>query len=174
LQRTGNAKQPDGNFISPVQVMRSADGGLTFSDPVVAANMVLPCNRYAGVASIPFLAADTSHGPFNDRAYIAWSDVALDTPTSSSFTQTIRAKRGRNRWWSTILQQPAKGLALQTAISLLIRSGIVGIAWYDSREFRSARREDGFALPRRLTAANRLRTALSCRPLHRGSIQDTL
>src|SRR5579871_2826605 len=67
--------QMDGNYTSHVWVMRSTDGGLTFSDPVMATNMVVPCNKFSGVGSFPFLAADKSHGPFNDRAYIAWSDI---------------------------------------------------------------------------------------------------
>lgn len=130
--------QQAGDYTSPVSVMRSTDGGVTFSDPVIATEMVVPSNKFAGVGSFPFLAADTSHGPFNDRAYMAWSDTRF----GHADVFIIHSDDEGKTWSKPVvvddIPTPGIGPGASNCNIVVNRNGVVGVAWYDSREFGSA------------------------------------
>jgi|SRR5579871_687309 len=128
----------DGNYTSSVWVMRSTDGGLTFSDSVMVTNMVVPPRGFAGVESFPFLAADTSHGPFNDRAYVAWSDIRF----GHADVFIIHSDDEGKTWSQPVvvddIPTPGKGPDASNCNIAVNKNGVVGVAWHDSRGIGSA------------------------------------
>jgi hypothetical protein len=100
--------------------------------------MVVPSNKFAGVGSFPFLAADTSHGPFNDRAYIAWSDIRF----GHADVFIIHSDDEGKTWSKPVvvddIPTPGIGPGASNCNIVVNKNGVVGVAWYDSREFRSA------------------------------------
>src|SRR5947209_4159783 len=91
----------------------------------------------------------------------------------SSFIPTTKARHGRNRLLSMTFQHLAKDPMRPTATLPLIKTASLGSLGTIAVESDPRQTADGSGLLRHLTAANRLRTALSCPALHREPTRRT-
>jgi photosystem II stability/assembly factor-like uncharacterized protein len=105
-------------------VLRSTDGGKTFSDPELVNDACGPPYR------LSWLAADLSDGPFQNRIYFACNlagpngVVVNHSPTGGGA-------------WSDVVQvhvAPVDSAVQRKAMALAVnKDGVVGIAWVDGR-----------------------------------------
>ncbi len=102
-------------------VLRSIDGGKTFSVPMLVSET---CSKSFGT-----LAADPSSGPFRDRLYWVctgdrYEDVYLhySSDRGEQWTKPMRVN-----------QAPGTSPYVRTPALAVNRDGVVGVAWYDGR-----------------------------------------
>ncbi len=110
-------------------LVRSNDGGETFSESLLITDGCAS-GVEGGFPGYPFLAADTTPGPFQDRLYhvcIAPGFRGVALAHSSDAGET----------WSDVVRvdvPPKDGLAhARTPMVAVNREGVVGAAWYDRR-----------------------------------------
>lgn len=135
--------QPDGTSVPPrhadgqpnfmLKVLRSEDGRTFTTDPVSGVYATWP-----GWASsvIPYLAADTSRGPFRDRLYIVWTDER-----SGRGEILLSSSADRGKTWSTphvVNDDRPRGdghgpdhFHPSVAVN---PNGVVGLVWNDRRD----------------------------------------
>lgn len=115
----------------------SADGGRTFSEPVVA--------RRGCAKSFPHLTVDGSRGPYRDRLYYVCNDSAY------ARVLVFRSEDGTQRWAPAVAANasatpsadasggaPAPAGAVpvpyvRTAVAAVNADGVLGVSWYDAR-----------------------------------------
>jgi hypothetical protein len=107
-------------------VIRSTDGGQTFSSPLFVSEMCGPIPEYRLAA----LTADLSAGPFRDRLYFACIQKG-----GGAILLNYSADRGQV--WSDpvpVHSAPADTTVLRNNPTLAVNGdGVVGVAWVDSR-----------------------------------------
>jgi len=107
-------------------VIRSTDGGQTFSSPFFVSETCGPIPEYRLAA----LASDLSSGPFRDRLYFACIQKGGGAIALSYSTD-------RGKVWSSpalVHSAPADTTVLRQNPTLAVnKDGIVGVAWVDSR-----------------------------------------
>ncbi len=117
-----------------LDVIRSTDGGLSFSRASVAAQAYI---GYSAVGSlIPTLAVDRSQGPLKDRLYAVWSDYRF----GRSEVLIIHSSDEGKTWSKPIVvnddesRGPGKGPDDFMPVVAVNPSGVVGVMWYDRRD----------------------------------------
>jgi hypothetical protein len=117
-----------------IKVVRSTDGGDHFSK----ADVVSEWHECFGwTPGVPYLAADSSGGPFQDRLYIVWPDHRSGR---CEIVFSFSADKGKT--WSKPItvnddQSPGdreRGRDHMIPAVAVNRAGIVGVSWYDRRE----------------------------------------
>ncbi|MEO8430657.1 MAG: sialidase family protein [Acidobacteriota bacterium] len=117
-----------------IKLLRSEDGGERFGKAVVVSEWH---QCFGWTPGMPYLAADTSGGPFQDRVYAVWPDrrsgrceivssYSSDKGKSWSAPSTVnddQSPRDRERGRDHSIPAVAVN-----------KSGIVGVSWYDRRD----------------------------------------
>ncbi|MEJ7863055.1 MAG: sialidase family protein [Pyrinomonadaceae bacterium] len=104
-------------------IITSADGGKSFSSPLFLSEV---CARTAG---FPELAVDKSNGQNRDRLYY----VCTDRDSKNVY---VSASANRGESWSepvAVNSAYVRRPYVQNTVIDVNRNGVVGIAWYDSR-----------------------------------------
>jgi hypothetical protein len=117
-----------------LRVIRTEDGGNTFSSAVTISERFLPRRGYV---NIPSLAVDPGTGPFRDRLYAVWTD---DRSGRNEILFSYSANKGTT--WSRPLvvndDQPfgggREGPDNFIPVVSVNRAGVVGVMWHDRRE----------------------------------------
>jgi hypothetical protein len=124
----------DGTQPPLLQVIRSDNGGGTFSKAIKVARRIDPPRSQMGPVSFD---VDRSEGPFRDRIYAVWTDGRSGR---SEILLTYSSDKG-STWSSPIVvndDQPfldgRKGPDDFMGTVAVNQAGIVGVTWYDRRE----------------------------------------
>lgn len=117
-----------------VKVIRSDDGGERFSK----GDVVSEWHECVGwTPGMPYLASDSSDGPFHDRLYMTWPDRR-----SGRCEILLSYSTDKGKTWSKPItinddQAPAdkeRGRDHSIPAVAVNRFGVVGVSWYDRRE----------------------------------------
>lgn len=130
-------KEDNGSYSLTALAMRSTDGGLTFSEPIPAAKMMVPDKQYSGLGSLPFLAVDTSRGPYNNRAYVAYADIRFGHPDVFIVHSDDQGKTWSPPVVVDDIPSPGDGPGASNCEIAVNKNGVVGVTWYDTRGIRS-------------------------------------
>ncbi len=107
-------------------IVRSRDGGETFSAPFMVAE--------AKFGQIPKIAADNQSAIFRDRLYAVWANWNGSDNRQDGVFFTRSSDRGKV--WPkpiTIDRSPRSDGSRGTAAIAVNKQGVVGVAWYDRR-----------------------------------------
>jgi hypothetical protein len=121
-----------------LRMLTSSDGGRSLSTATTISDFymhVYPWRPAAGF--IPWVAADTSNGPFKDRLYVVWPDRRSGR---DEIYLTYSSDKGRT--WSkpmTLNDDRAPLIARSgpdhfMPIVAVNKEGVVGVSWYDRRD----------------------------------------
>lgn len=107
-------------------IVKSGDGGLTFSPPLFVAEV-----KYR---QIPKIAVDNQSSAFRDRLYAVWANWNGTDYRTDGVHFTYSPDRGK-MWIKpvTIDRSPREDGARSTAAIAVNKNGVVGVAWYDRR-----------------------------------------
>jgi hypothetical protein len=118
-----------------LRVIRSTDGGESFSAPVTVAQRVA---LFFGVTNgVPGFASDRTNGPFRDRVYAAWTDfatgrsvvhVAYSTDKGATWSKSVAMDELTKR------PTPNTGPDDHMPSLAVNKNGVVALSWYDRRE----------------------------------------
>lgn len=120
-----------------ILTVASRDGGVTLEQPVRVSDWYIAEDQIMRGATVPFLAVDSSEGPFKDRLYCVWADVrsgrseimmSMSSDKGKSWSRPITVNDDRAR--ADITQGPDNGMC---AIAVN-DAGVVGVMWYDRRD----------------------------------------
>jgi len=104
-------------------VIKSRDGGKTFSNPILVTESFQ--------LSWPVLAVDPSQGPFHDRIYIVWGGIEKNKGTYISHSTD------EGETWSAPLQinddKESKEASRRNPMIAVNKDGVVGVSWLDTR-----------------------------------------
>ena len=123
---------------SKLKVLSSADGGRSLSDAVTVGTFYVRRRPPGTTNHLPNISADASAGPFKDRLYVVWCDVASGR---SQISFSYSSDGGKT--WSlpnTINDDEpfdpkvfSKGPDDFMPVVAVNRDGVVGVMWYDRR-----------------------------------------
>lgn len=123
---------------STLMLVRSRDGALTLDTPRVVANVTSGYNLAHARGITGTLAVDASQGPHRGRLYASWSDFA----TGRGEILITWSDDGGDTWSSprpvnddTGVRAAGGGPDHSMATVAVNRDGVVGVLWYDRREF---------------------------------------
>ena len=117
-----------------VKVIRSEDGGDHFAKADVVGEWFM-CRGWT--PGMPYLAVDSTEGPFHDRLYLTWPDRR-----SGRCEIVFSFSSDKGKTWSKPItvnddQSPAdreRGRDHMIPAVAVNRAGVVGVSWYDRRE----------------------------------------
>ncbi len=109
-----------------IPVLKSTDGGLSFSGPTIAANITPIFDPFAGnsfrALTLPQIAAD------NAGIYIVWDDIGTG---QANVLLTRSLDHGLT--WSTPLTINNSTIGQHFFPTIAVSAGTISVAWYDSR-----------------------------------------
>jgi hypothetical protein len=128
-----------GSTFTPPQPFR-LNGGGEISGTLVADNF----QRLVGHIGSPIFAVDNSDGPYRDRVYMVWADEIYrprpvergeGRPKGTRILFSYSSDRGKSWSKPKVVASERSGVGNQFGESIAVnREGIVGIAWYDTRD----------------------------------------
>ena len=143
-QRKGETASPTGKptvVSSALMLARSTDGGRTLAVPTLVARVHSGYNLAHARGITGTIAVDTSRGPHRGRLYVTWADFAsgrgeILLTSSDDAGATWSTPRPVNDDAGTRL--PNGGPDHSMATIAVNGAGVVGVLWYDRREFPAA------------------------------------
>lgn len=128
-----------------IKVTWSTDGGVTLAPPVTVGSFEGIPSSF-GAKWIPWVAVDTSNGPFAGRLYVVWltaieerMQIALSysTDKGKSWSAPVSVNDDRARSSASALDSTSSRPGPHHAMPLVAvnDNGVVGVAWYDRRGF---------------------------------------
>ncbi|MEO7964727.1 MAG: sialidase family protein [Gemmatimonadaceae bacterium] len=129
---------------SALMLARSPDGGRTLALATLVANVTSGYNLPHARGITGTLAVDASNGPHRGRIYVTWADFATKrgqillthSDDAGSSWSTARAVND-----DSTARAPNGGPDHSMATVAVNRAGVVGVMWYDRREFQGG---DGY------------------------------
>lgn len=124
------------NDSASIRVMRSTDGGRTFSRASVVVNTGWPASiRPRAIRAGPLTAieVDTTAGAFGGWVYLAWTEYAAVGP-GAGFRVRVASSADTGRSWVVTTANDNTAPSDNATPALAVnRDGVVGLTWYDRR-----------------------------------------